>query len=115
DTKAPMTVVYLHGVHGRAKNGCPWLRGGASEIGWLVCPEANVTLSDGSTSWGGTTNEQLAILDRAKASARARGASDETVIVGFSQGAYLALDLVRAHKTAARGLVLLGADVEPDA
>jgi predicted esterase len=35
------------------------------------------------------------------------------VIVGFSQGAYVALDLVRARLGRYRGLVLIGADVEP--
>ena len=38
--RKPLSVVYLHGMHGRASNGCPWFRGGASELGWLVCPEA---------------------------------------------------------------------------
>lgn len=114
-TGATMTVVYLHGVHGRAKNGCPWLRNGASELGWLVCPEANVTLADGSSSWGGSMDAQLAVVARAKAAAKAQGASDETVLVGFSQGAYLALDLVRAKKMRAKALVLLGADVAPTA
>src|SRR5215207_6529888 len=33
---AKPTVVYLHGIHGRAENGCPWMRAGD---GWLVCPE----------------------------------------------------------------------------
>ena len=36
----PRAVLYLHGAHGRADKGCPWMRSGASEIGWLVCPEA---------------------------------------------------------------------------
>src|SRR5690349_14739751 len=27
-TEQPMTVVYLHGIHGKAENGCPHLRNG---------------------------------------------------------------------------------------
>jgi predicted esterase len=37
------------------------------------------------------------------------------VAVGFSQGAYLALDLVKARREAFRAMVLLGANVNPDA
>jgi predicted esterase len=114
DTK-PLTVVYLHGVHGRAENGCPWLREGASELGWLVCPEANEHLANDTYSWTGSVVEQRAIVARAEKAARAQGADPESagVLVGFSQGAYVALDLVRAHLGHYRGLVLIGADVTP--
>lgn len=110
-----LTVVYLHGIHGRAENGCPWLREGASEIGWLVCPAANAPLANGTFSWGGTTLEQRAVVARAEQVAHAAGADParSNVIVGFSQGAFVALDLVRARLGRYRGLVLIGADVEP--
>lgn len=111
----PLTVVYLHGIHGRAENGCPWLREGASEIGWLVCPSANEHLANDTFSWGGTVAEQRAVVARAERAAQAEGADADSanVIVGFSQGAYVALDLVRARLGRYRGLVLIGADVEP--
>lgn len=113
--RAPATVVYLHGIHGRAKNGCPWMRAGATEVGWLVCPQANVKLPDGAASWGGTAREKAIVIDRAKAAAKAQGATDDVVLVGFSQGAYVAWDLVRAGETRAKALVLLAADVAPTA
>lgn len=114
-TTRPLTVVYLHGIHGRAENGCPWLRDGASEIGWLVCPSANAPLANGTFSWGGTVAEQRAVVARAERAAQAEGADAEgaNVLVGFSQGAFVALDLVRARLGRYRGLVLIGADVEP--
>jgi predicted esterase len=110
-----LTVVYLHGIHGRAENGCPWLRDGASELGWLVCPDANEPLANGTFSWGGTAAEQRAVVARAERAAQAQGADAEsaTVLVGFSQGAYVALDLVHGHLGRYRGLVLIGADVAP--
>lgn len=113
--RAPLTVVYLHGIHGRPENGCPWLREGATEIGWLVCPAANSPLPNGTFSWGGSLGEQHAVVARAEHAAQANGASAVTanVIVGFSQGAYLAVDLVRARLGSYRGLVLIAADVEP--
>ena len=110
----PMTVVYLHGIHGLPANGCPWLRDGATELGWLVCPEANRQLANGTFSWGGTVSEQFAVVARAEHVAQANGASvsDADVLVGFSQGAYVALDLVHARLGHHRGLVLIGADVD---
>lgn len=107
-------VVYLHGVHGRAENGCPYLRAGASEIGWLVCPEANVPDAPGF-SWSGTPADKRGIVAYAERAAHARGADPDapSVLVGFSQGSYVALELVRARLGRYRGLVLLGADVEP--
>ena len=112
-----LTVVYLHGIHGLPANGCPWLRDGATELGWLVCPEANERLANGTFSWGGTVAAQYAVVARAEHVAQANGANasanDADVLVGFSQGAYVALDLVQARLGRHRGLVLIGADVAP--
>lgn len=114
-TAKPLTVVYLHGIHGRAENGCPWLKEGASEIGWLVCPSANEHLANDTFSWAGTVADRRAVVARAERAAHAQGAdpSGAGVLVGFSQGAYVALDLVHARLGLYRGLVLIGADVEP--
>ena len=73
----PMTVVYLHGLHGRPENGCPWFRGGASELGWLVCPEGAVHDANGTASWGGDVFEQSKVVSRALRAAHERGASTE--------------------------------------
>lgn len=117
-TPAPskaLTVVYLHGIHGRAENGCPWLREGSSELGWLVCPQANEHLANDTFSWAGTAAEQRAVVARAERAAQAQGADADSasVLVGFSQGAFVALDLVHGRLGSYRGLVLIGADVAP--
>lgn len=106
----PMTVVYLHGVHGRPENGCPWFRGGASELGWLVCPEGVQRDANGTASWGGNVLDQSMVVSRALRAAEERGASSEPgVAVGFSQGGYVALDLVKTRQARFRGLVLIAA------
>jgi predicted esterase len=106
------TVVYLHGVHGKAENGCPWMRAGAADVGWLVCPRG-VRIDDGPTgtaSWGSDLPVQGAVVAHALRAAEAAGASPEPgIAVGFSQGAYVALDLVKTRLGRFRGLVLLGA------
>ena len=112
----PVTVVYLHGMRGRAENGCPWFRAGASELGWLVCPEAIEAQPDGSWSWGADVFKQAPVVERALRAARENGASSEPgIAVGFSQGSYVALDLVKARLAKFRGLVLLGAELHPNA
>jgi predicted esterase len=112
----PLTVVYLHGARGRVENGCPWFRSGASELGWLVCPEAIEHQPDGSWSWGADVLAQGPVVARALHAAHAQGASKEPgVAVGFSQGSYVALDLVKARLATFRGLVLLGAEMHPNA
>lgn len=110
-----ITVVYLHGIHGLPQNGCPWLHEGASEVGWLVCPAANSPLPNGTFSWGGPLGDQRAVVARAERAARASGAdgSKPGVLVGFSQGSYVAVDLVNHKMGSYRGLVLVAAEVEP--
>ena len=115
-SRAPMTVIYLHGARGRVENGCPWFRSGASELGWLVCPEAIERQPDGSWSWGADVCAQSAIVHRTLRAAVASGATTEPgVAVGFSQGSYVAVDLVKARLARFRGLVLLGAEMHPNA
>jgi predicted esterase len=105
-----MTVVYLHGVHGRAENGCPWFRSGASELGWLVCPEGIERDANGTASWSGDVLAQGAVVSRALRTAEANGASIAPgVAIGFSQGGYVALDLVKTKQARFRGLVLIAA------
>lgn len=111
----PMTVVFLHGARGRAENGCPAFRSGASELGWLVCPEAIEPQPGGSWSWGADVFQQRPVVARAIRAAEEKGASSEPgVAVGFSQGSYVALDLVKARFATFRGLVLLGAELHPN-
>jgi predicted esterase len=115
-SRQPMTVVYLHGRHARVANGCPWFRSGASELGWLVCPEGAEAQPDGSWSWGGDVFAQGVIVNRTLRTAVANGATKEPgVAVGFSQGSYVAVDLVKARLARFRGLVLLGAEMHPNA
>jgi pimeloyl-ACP methyl ester carboxylesterase len=108
--EAKATVVYLHGIHGLAVNGCPWMR---SDAGWTVCPEANERLANGTFSWAGSAADKRAIVARAE---RAAGSGDgETVLVGFSQGAYVVVELLEARLGRYRGVVFLSADVAPTA
>jgi predicted esterase len=109
-TQQPMTVVYLHGIHGKAENGCPHFRNGASEVGWLVCPKATEREADGRASWMLDVNANAATVSHALGAAVNEGASSEPgVAVGFSQGGYITMDLVKSGKVHFKGLVLIAA------
>ncbi len=112
---AAKTFVYLHGIHGRADRGCPVFRAGTSELGWLVCPEAPVEGPAGFFSWGADLPAQATVFRASVDAARRAGAASELpVVIGFSQGSFLALDLLKTRLARARALVLLGADVHPN-
>lgn len=106
---APL-VVYLHGVHGRAENGCPFMRSGP-EAGWLVCPDPKVKDGEG-WSWTGKVQKDDPIVSNA---IKATRSTAPRIAVGFSQGAYLTIDLLKKKKESFRSVVLLGASVDPDA
>jgi len=108
--KKPMTVVYLHGVNGKVENGCPHFRSGASEVGWLVCPQGVQHGANGMASWGGDVFKQSVVVSQALKAAEDNGASAEPgVAVGFSQGSYVALDILKTNRGHFRGLVLIAA------
>jgi pimeloyl-ACP methyl ester carboxylesterase len=109
-SEQPMTVVYLHGIHGLASNGCPHIKPGANDVGWLVCPKADAPLSNGTASWSLDVSSNARTVGHALAAAQNEGASAEPgVAVGFSQGGYVTLDLVKSGKVHFRGLVLIAA------
>lgn len=101
-------IVYLHGIHGRPENGCPWMRGAGAPV---LCPRADTRHADGTASWSGTST--AAVVTRALLAANETERAP--VVVGFSQGAYEVDALVRAGMLRARAIVLLGAHVAPDA
>lgn len=117
EKKAP--VVYLHGICGAPDRGCDAFAAEATRFGPFVCPEAN-TRCTGGHSWGGAAMAKLDSVDRAMelVADQTDGALDvgrAGILVGFSQGAYAAQELVVARPGRFRGLYLVGADltVEP--
>jgi hypothetical protein len=104
----------LHGRCGVSTNGCSHFRPGVDAFGWLACPVGNDPCAGVGASWTGTTAEKKKVVDdalsalvsvhRDRVDARA-----PTVLVGFSQGAWTALELVRASGAPETRFVSLGA------
>lgn len=117
DTSAPRpAVVYLHGRCGAATNGCPHFEPGVAGFGWLVCPPATQRCADGGVSWSGSTSQKQAIVDAAIGAVAASfpGSVDvaaPSVVIGFSQGAYVAVDIVRERPGKYMGMLLIGAEI----
>lgn len=122
-TTTASVFVYLHGLRSSGEYGCSRLQEGARGASWFVCPDANVGFGDGTFAWGGTSRTKRAVVARAVRAAkgaerRANAAPDDldggdTVLVGFSQGAMVASELVEERQGRYRGVVLIGAKVAP--
>ncbi len=111
-------VVLLHGMCGAPENACPFFADGGRDVGHLVCPRANRSCSGGGSIWGGTLEERKAVIDEAVNSLRnhegAQLDDHGAVLAGFSQGAFLALEIASQGESAYQGLLLVGAHVKPN-
>jgi predicted esterase len=107
--------IYLHGIAGGPERGCAELAHAVPTYGWLVCPHANVR--DGQKySWGGSLAEQWAVVTQAVREVASEPEVDPSapvVLLGFSQGAYVAADLVTAYPNKVRAALFVGANVRP--
>ena len=119
DAPKPLTI-YLHGVCGQPANGCPYFREGATSASWLLCPSAPTPCEGGGGSWAGT----VAMQERAENDAETRASAAfpngidtkaPRVLVGFSQGAYVARNLILAQPGRYRAALFIGADISTTA
>jgi len=105
--------VYLHGIAGGPGRGCAEFSRSVSPYGWLVCPQGNVR--EGAVySWGGSLPEQWAVVQGALASVATEADVDPgapVVLLGYSQGAYLAEQFVRAFPKRIRAALFVGANI----
>ncbi|WP_394845927.1 hypothetical protein LZC95_00505 [Pendulispora brunnea] len=115
----PVTI-YLHGMCGDPSHGCGYFREGVAPSSWLLCPSATTPCPSGGAIWSGSTAERAAVIDDAERELVATygDAVDVTrgrVLIGFSQGAYLARNLIARKDSRYRGVMFIGADVQPTA
>ncbi len=101
-------------------NGCGNFRDGLSGSSWLLCPSAPTPCEGGGAIWNGTTRAHAKLIDDAarKLDEAFPGAVDlqhEQVLIGFSQGAYVARELLKMQPGRYRGAMFIGARVAPSA
>lgn len=111
-TAAP--IVYFHGMWSNPEESCPYFELGVAGTGVLLCPRGNMPAAEGG-AYGGPFAKKRASLDDALAIARTLtegGAlADEGVLLGFSSGASMALEVAYAEPGRWPGLVLMSMSV----
>lgn len=104
-------LVYLHGRGGRPEDDCrKWARV-AREFGWLLCPSGQEDRGGGARGWGNNWVAAQAAVDRALAAfhkkAGRRAQTRGNTLIGFSEGAYVAMNVgVREPQVFNRWLIL---------
>ncbi len=108
-------IMYLHGRGGRPAEDCrKWARV-ATQFGWVVCPSGSGVNDAGGRTWtNGTADAQrvidatlTALRDKYKGKLQRRG----NVLVGFSEGAWVAMNVgLKDQRTWSRWLILGASD-----
>lgn len=119
ETGPKPVAIFLHALCGASWHWSLTLEDAISPHAWLISPEANRKCAGGGASWGGGGAAVGALIDnvieRAKSVDGAGPADAPRVLMGFSQGAWIALDVVRAQPGKYNALVLMAMDVKTNA
>jgi predicted esterase len=112
-------LLMLHGMCDPPENECPTFAGEATADRFLLCPRATMRCDGGGTIWNGQPElRDQAVEDavrRVTAALPGEVATTGHTLVGFSLGAFAAVDVAQRQKGRWKTLVLLGAKIEPDA
>ena len=100
-------AIFLHALCGASWHFIYTLEDVISPHAWLVSPEGNRSCGTG-TSWTGNGKMLGDHLDAALSRTGAPDSEEPRVLVGFSQGAWAALETAKAKPGRYSGLVLIG-------
>ncbi len=113
---APVTVM-LHGMCSEPERACRHFASTVTKDSWLLCPRATARCDGGGSTWpqAGFDGAIEAGIERVKAAHPGElDESDGRTLIGFSLGAFRALELAqRAHGEYPR-VMLIGAKIYPD-
>lgn len=106
-------VVVLHGRGASPRDDCvKWSRV-ATDFGWLLCPSGQEDWGNGTRSWGNDWPGAQKVVDAAMEAIQKKYGNIQqsgNVLVGFSEGAYVAMNIgVRESRVFSRWLVLASA------
>jgi predicted esterase len=113
-------ITMLHGMCDTPENECNAFHPAATSEGFLLCPRANGACGNGGAIWRGSPESKRALVDDSLGALSTEfGASAVTdhdgTLIGFSQGAFLAVDMIKRSKGPWSSLILIGASIEIDA
>jgi predicted esterase len=112
DATAPRpAIVYLHGMWASPEDSCAYFERASTTFGFLVCPRGNAPLGEGRM-WAGT---YASVAPSVHAALHAAGAlapgkldgSRDGTLVGYSNGAYFAVEVAAFEPGRWTGLVLV--------
>ncbi len=107
-------LMYLHGRGGHPAEDCrKWARVG-TQFGWVVCPSGPADNGNGGRMWGGAGDAQR-VIDAAVTALRekykGRVQLRDNVLIGFSEGAFVAMNVgLKDQKRWTRWLILGASD-----
>ena len=112
-------IVFLHGMWAGPEDSCGYFERAATRYGFLVCPRGNAPNGEGRM-WSGNYASVAPSVHAAlrAAEALAPGKLDRAgggTLIGYSNGAYFAVEVARSEPGKWTGLVLLSMRVELDA
>lgn len=90
-------IMFLHGRGGNPAEDCrKWARVG-TQLGWVVCPQGPEDRGNGARAWNNSVPAGKAITESAITALRAkfkgRVQSRNNILIGFSEGAFIAMQL----------------------
>ncbi|MDP9000169.1 MAG: hypothetical protein M3O46_08665 [Myxococcota bacterium] len=112
-------IVYLHGMWASPEDSCGYFARASTCFGFLVCPRGNAPLGDGrmwAGSYGSVAPSVHAALHAAEVVAPGKlDRSGDGTLVGYSNGAYFAVQIAESEPRKWTGLVLLDMHLVIDA
>lgn len=112
---AKPVILYLHGRGGNAAEDCRKWAKVATQFGWVLCPQGPGDSGNGGRTWMNSAQAGKGVMDASLAALRAkykgRVQRYGNILVGFSEGAFVAMQagLMDQH-TWSRWLILAASD-----
>ncbi len=106
-------IMYLHGRGGNPSEDCrKWAHVG-TQFGWVVCPQGSGTSENGGRSWTNGSVDAASVvnatLDALKVKFQGKVQRRGNVLVGFSEGAWAAMNVGLADQRTWNRWLILGA------
>lgn len=110
-------VVMLHGMCGLPERECPYFAGVVTKHAWLVCPRATMSCPGGGATWAAVHRAEIveeAIAGLAAAHPGEVDTEHDRTLIGFSLGAFVAMDLANHAPSRWARVFLLAAKITPE-
>jgi len=115
-TPHPVAVM-LHGMCDLPERECPYFAGVVTRRAWLVCPRAMLSCAGGGATWAAPRRAEIVEASIARLAAAHPGEVDadhDRTLIGFSLGAFVAMDLANRAPSRWARVFLLAAKITPE-